>query len=79
MRGHCSWTRGLLNHSHLQEAVITLETFLEHPMGVSWELTEISVLGPIIAVALIVVIALAEIHGEPSVNRFGCDKNFFFI
>lgn len=48
-------------------------------MGVSWELTEISVLGPIVAVALIVVIALTEIHGEPSVNRFCRDKNFFFI
>lgn len=38
VRGHCFRTRGLLNHSHLQEVVTTLEGFLGQAVFVAWEL-----------------------------------------
>lgn len=38
VRGHYFRTRGLLNHSHLQEAVTTLESFRGHAVFVAWEL-----------------------------------------
>ena len=38
VREHCFRTRGLLNHSHLQEVVTTLESLLGHAVVVAWEL-----------------------------------------